>query len=120
MKRPTVVVKRDILQSWLVVSEYTKSRLAEKLEVTKGRVSQLFRTPTEPSAHLMAKLMLVTGLPFDRLFRVTASRGTSSRVKRGQRTKRNGSHDSAARATRRKPQADPVMAVASMPAALDA
>jgi transcriptional regulator with XRE-family HTH domain len=70
MRLPTVVVRGDVLASWLTVSDYTKSRLAMELGVSKGRVSQLLTSQEEPSAHLIAKLMLVTNLPFDRLFKV--------------------------------------------------
>lgn len=72
MKLPTVVVRGDILGSWLTLSAYSRLRLATELGVSKGRVSQLLSSlsPEEPSAHLMAKLMAVTNLPFDRLFKV--------------------------------------------------
>ena len=70
MRLPTVVVRGDVLISWLTVSDYTKSRLAMELGVSKGRVSQLLTSQEEPSAHLIAKLMLVTNLPFERLFKV--------------------------------------------------
>ena len=70
MRLPTVVIRRDILQSWLTVSDYSKSRLAEELGVSKGRISQLLSSHEEPSAHLIAKLMTLTYLPFDRLFMI--------------------------------------------------
>ena len=59
-----------MLQSWLQVSGATKSQLAAVLGVSKGRVSQLFHSDIEPSAHLIAKLLEVTRLPFERLFRI--------------------------------------------------
>ena len=67
---PTVVVRGEVLSSWLTVSDYSKSRLASELGVSKGRVSQLLTSGQEPSAHLIAKLMSVTRLPFERIFRV--------------------------------------------------
>ena len=67
---PTVVVLGEVLTSWLTVSDYSKSRLAGELGVSKGRVSQLLTSEEEPSAHLIAKLMSVTRLPFERIFRV--------------------------------------------------
>ena len=71
MKRfPTVVVRGDILTSWLAISDYTRSRLASELGVSKGRISQLLTSREEPSAHLIAKLMTLTRLPFDRLFKI--------------------------------------------------
>ena len=70
MRLPTVVVRGEILTSWLTVSGYTKSRLAMELGVSKGRVSQLLTSREEPSAHLLAKLMALTHLPFERLFKV--------------------------------------------------
>ena len=73
MRLPTVVVRGDVLTSWLTVSDYSKSRLAAELGVSKGRISQLLTSHEEPSAHLMAKLLLVTHLPFDRLFKVISS-----------------------------------------------
>ena len=70
MRLPTVVVRGDILESWITVSDYSRSRLATELEVSKGRVSQLLNSHEEPSAHLIAKLLMLTRLPFDRLFKV--------------------------------------------------
>ena len=70
MRLPTVVVHGDVLSSWLTVSNYSRSRLAEELTVSRGRVSQLLTSREEPSAHLIAKLLLLTNLPFDRLFQV--------------------------------------------------
>ncbi|MDP3703539.1 MAG: helix-turn-helix transcriptional regulator [Candidatus Omnitrophota bacterium] len=70
MRLPTVVVRGDILESWITVSDYSRSRLATELGVSKGRVSQLLNTHEEPSAHLIAKLLTLTRLPFDRLFKV--------------------------------------------------
>ena len=70
MRVPTVVIRTDVLESWLTVSDYSKSRLAEELGVSKGRISQLLTSREEPSAHLIAKLLTLTYLPFDRLFRI--------------------------------------------------
>jgi len=67
---PTVVVRGEILSSWLAISDYTRSRLAIELGVSKGRVSQLLTSREEPSAHLIAKLITLTRLPFDRLFKI--------------------------------------------------
>ena len=65
-----MVVRGDILASWLTISDYTRSRLAEELNISKGRISQLLNSQEEPSAHLIAKLMILTHLPFDRLFQI--------------------------------------------------
>ena len=73
MRQPTVVVRGDVLSSWLTVSDYTKSRLAAELGVSRGRISQLLTSHEEPSAHLIAKLLLLTRLPFDRLFILTGT-----------------------------------------------
>ena len=73
MRFPTIVVRGDVLSSWLTVSDYTQTRLAAELGVSKGRVSQLMTSREEPSAHLIAKLMVLTRLPFDRLFQVIRS-----------------------------------------------
>ena len=70
MRLPTVVIRNDVLESWLTVSDYSKSHLAEALGVSKGRISQLLTSRKEPSAHLIAKLLTLTYLPFDRLFRI--------------------------------------------------
>ena len=67
---PTIVVRDDVLTSWLKVSNHTQSQLAEALNVSKGRVSQLLTSQGEPSAHLIAKLIVVTQLPFERLFKL--------------------------------------------------
>ena len=70
MRLPTVVVRGDVLASWLTVSDYTRSKLAVEISVSKGRISQLLTSKEEPSAHLIAKLLLLTRLPFERLFKV--------------------------------------------------
>ena len=83
MRLPTVVIRSDILESWLTVSDYSKARLAGELGVSKGRISQLLTSREEPSAHLIAKLMTLTYLPFDRLFMIvhdTNPRVTSGRL----------------------------------------
>jgi transcriptional regulator with XRE-family HTH domain len=78
MRLPTVVVRGDILASWLTVSDYNRSQLATELGVSKGRVSQLLTSREEPSAHLMAKLLTITNLPFDRLFKIVRELPPSS------------------------------------------
>ena len=78
MRLPTVVIRSDVLESWLTVSDYSKSRLADELGVSKGRISQLLTSRTEPSAHLIAKLMTLTYLPFDRLFRIVHDNTSTS------------------------------------------
>ena len=77
MRLPTVVVRGDILASWLTISDYTRSRLATELGISKGRVSQLLNSQEEPSAHLIAKLMTLTHLPFDRLFQILREASSS-------------------------------------------
>ena len=79
MRLPTVVVRGDILESWLTVSDYSRSRLATELGVSKGRISQLINSHEEPSAHLIAKLITLTRLPFDRLFKVVHTSAASPR-----------------------------------------
>ena len=72
MKLPTVNVRPEVLNAWLQVAGCSKTRLAQELNVSKARVSQLFTTDVELSAHLIAKLLMTTSIPFDRLFRVAA------------------------------------------------
>ena len=59
-----------MLASWLTISDYSRTRLAAELNVSKGRISQLLTSSEEPSAHLIAKLMTLTNLPFERLFKI--------------------------------------------------
>ena len=70
VRLPTIVVRGDVLESWLTVSGYTKARLAHELGVSRGRISQLLTSKEEPSAHLVAKLMTLTRIPFERLFKI--------------------------------------------------
>ena len=70
MRFPTIVVRSEVLTSWLTVSDYSQSRLAAELGVSRGRISQLLSSLEEPSAHLIANLMTLTHLPFERLFKV--------------------------------------------------
>ena len=70
MRYPTVIVRSEVLSSWLTVSGYSRTQLANELGISKGRVSQLLSSAEEPSAHLIAKLMILTHLPFDRLFQI--------------------------------------------------
>jgi transcriptional regulator with XRE-family HTH domain len=70
MKLPTVTIRKEILEAWLRVSGCSRAQLSRHLGVTKGRVSQLLHNDTEPSAHLIAKLLVLTELPFERLFDV--------------------------------------------------
>ena len=81
---PTVLVKSDVLRSWLLVTGWTQSQLANALDVSKGRVSQLIgASGIDPSAHLIAKLMKVTGMPFERLFRIGSERPSRRRFRNG-------------------------------------
>ena len=77
MRLPTIVVRGDVLASWLTVSGYTRSRLATELGVSRGRISQLLTSREEPSAHLIARLMTLTRMPFDRLFKIVRESSTS-------------------------------------------
>lgn len=84
MRYPTVVVSAQVLTSWLTIAEYTRSRLAAELGVSRGRVSQLLTSNEEPSAHLIAKLLALTHLPFDRLFEIVrAARNHEGRPRNG-------------------------------------
>ena len=74
MRLPTVVVRGDVLTSWLTVSGYTRSKLAAEIGISKGRISQLLTSQDEPSAHLIASLLMLTRLPFERLFQILHSR----------------------------------------------
>ena len=71
---PTVVVRGEVLSSWLTVSDYNRTELAQALHVSKGRISQLLTSQEQPSAHLIAKLLTLTDLPFDRLFQIIEAR----------------------------------------------
>ena len=82
MHLPTVVVRGDVLESWLTVSDHSRSQLATELGVSRGRVSQLLTSREEPSAHLVAKLIVLTHLPFDRLFRIVHESPSSLPVSR--------------------------------------
>ena len=93
MRFPTVVVRGDVLQSWLTVSDYSRSQLANELGVSKGRISQLLTSREEPSAHLVAKLITLTELPFDRLFRIVRDSSLIHPVLLKKLIRRNGSRD---------------------------
>ncbi len=93
MRHPTVVVRGDVLSSWLTVSDYTKSKLANELGVSRGRISQLLTSEEEPSAHLIAKLLLLTKLPFDRLFMLAGNGIVAGSDRRSGSQKKNGQHD---------------------------
>ena len=82
MRLPTVVVRGEVLASWLTVSGYTRARLAEALKVSRGRVSQLMTSKEEPSAHLIAKLVTMTRLPFDRLFKIVREQAEAEELAR--------------------------------------
>ncbi len=108
-KSLTVLIRGDMLRSWLLVTGWTQSRLAETLGVSKGRVSQLFSaSEVYPSAQLIAKLLRVTGMPFERLFRIGAEPIARQRTRNGHSA---GSHDpanGAAKPARQRPVTMPV------------
>ena len=62
----------------MTVSDYNRSQLARELGVSKGRISQLLTSQQQPSAHLIAKLLLLTRLPFERLFTLLRNASSSS------------------------------------------
>lgn len=100
MRLPTIVVREDILRSWMHVADYSKSQLAEELDVSKGRVSQLFKPQVEPSTRLIARLLLLTKLPFNRLFMVVAplKAGSTGRASRTAGAARRGQEPNGAAA----------------------
>ena len=67
---PTIVVRSEIMNSWLTLADCSRSELAGKLGISRGRISQLLTSQEEPSAHLIAKLLSLTELPFERLFKI--------------------------------------------------
>lgn len=69
MANPSLGLRRDVLDAWLRISGYTQADLARALDVSGGRISQLLHSSKEePSPRLIAALLRVTSLPFDRLF----------------------------------------------------
>jgi transcriptional regulator with XRE-family HTH domain len=80
MTRSTIKVRTDILEAWLRVSGLTKAKLARQLGVSKSRVTQIFNGDAEPSARLLAQLLLATELPFDRLFSIERQQKGGSRM----------------------------------------
>lgn len=64
----TVKIRRDVFRSWLKISGYTRSRLAQELDVSRGRISQLLNCNEQPSNRVIAGFLKVTQLPFERLF----------------------------------------------------
>ena len=77
IRLPTLVLRTEILTSWLTVTDCTRSELARRLGVSKGRVSQLLTSKREPPAHLIAKLITLTDLPFERLFQIIHKKAPS-------------------------------------------
>ncbi len=78
-----VRIRRDIFRSWLKISGYTRSRLADELNISRGRVSQLLNSDQPPSNRVIAGFLAVTRLPFERLF-------TVGQLRNGGREGRNG------------------------------
>ena len=79
MNRSTITVRRDVLRSWLMVSDCTRTQMGEELNVSRGRISQLLNSDQELSARLIAGLLHLTKLPFDRLFVVRPVKPTGRR-----------------------------------------
>ena len=73
VQHATVHIRRDVLKAWLELSGVNHVWLANQLHVTKGRISQILHSDVSPSARLIGGLLLVTQLPFDRLFQVVHS-----------------------------------------------
>ena len=97
MGESTITIRRDVLQSWLKVAGYTGTRLARELSVSKGRVSQLLNSDQEPSARLIAGLLHVTSLPFDRLFTVKERRAILRRMQQLSRKRQRRGKDQSPR-----------------------
>jgi transcriptional regulator with XRE-family HTH domain len=74
MIEPKIAMKKDVLESWLKVSGYTKSRLAEELSISRSRISQILKSNENPSSRLIAGLLTITKLPFERLFVLNGGR----------------------------------------------
>lgn len=78
----TVAVRRDVFRSWLKASGYTKTRFANEIRVSKGRISQVLHSDQGPSSRMIAGFLRVTRLPFERLFTVKTIRAVARRKKR--------------------------------------
>ena len=88
MVEPKITLQRDVLESWLKVSGCTRSQLARQLCISKGRISQLFHFDQEPSARLIAGLLSLTKLPFDRLFALKSAKVSLRRARKPSQEKR--------------------------------
>src|SRR3989338_401881 len=81
MATARVVIRRDALKAWLQSAGGNNVWLAQQLSVTPGRISQLLNSDVSPSAQLMGNLLVLTKLPFERLFHVVFEEEASPAVK---------------------------------------
>ena len=65
-----IQLRHEILKTWMRLAGVNNTWLARQLRVTKGRVSQLLNSDMMPSSRVIGGLLLITKLPFDRLFMV--------------------------------------------------
>ena len=70
MSTTRIQLRHEILKTWMQLAGVNNTRLAHQLRVTKGRVSQLLNSDVMPSSRVIGGLLLITKLPFDRLFMV--------------------------------------------------
>lgn len=99
---PTLNLRRDVLHAWLHVAGYTQAELARALKISEGRVSQLLHSKKEePSGRLVAALLSVTNLPFERLFSMQPDRTLMERKLKQLARQRQRQRTSRARPRRR-------------------
>lgn len=73
-----VHLRVDALEGWLAMKQWTQTRLAAAMGMTHGQFSHIIHGRAQPGPRFIARLLTVTGMPFETFFEVRAGAGNDT------------------------------------------
>lgn len=63
-----IVLRKEVLRKYLEATHRNQNWLAERMDYTKGYISQVINDECKISAGFIERLLILTHIPFDELF----------------------------------------------------
>lgn len=74
-----IYLNQKIFQQWMELTEINQARLCGLLGLTKGYLSQVLRNECRVSAWLIERFLIMTRIPFNKLFVIDQSKEKDER-----------------------------------------